>query len=79
MGRRAERTYFNTEYMPELEEDTIDTFHNEHQGEIPLGDITTEMDAVIYQDRVRFYRVCRKHNYDCAIIKKESRRKHPDF
>ena len=79
MGRRAERTYFNTEYMPKLEEERIETFHNVHEGDIPLGDITETMDAVIYQDRQRFYRVCRKHGYDCTTIKKESRRKHPDF
>ena len=76
MKRRAERTYFNTEYMPELEEDAI-------ESEDPMEDERncrhSSIDDVIHADRQRFYKVCRKHGYDCKIIKNEARRKHPDF
>lgn len=75
MGRRAERTYFNTEYMPELEEDAI-------ESNDPMEDERRchgTLDDVLYADRHRFYKVCRKHGYDCKIIKNESRRKHPYF
>ena len=75
MGRRAERTYFNTEYMPELEEDAIesaDPMDDERRCHGHLND-------VLHADRSRFYKLCRKHGYDCTTIKKESRRKHPDF
>ena len=75
MGRRAERTYFNTEYMPELEEDAI-------ESNDPMDDDRNcygHLDDVLHADRSRFYKVCRKHGYDCTTIKKESRRKHPDF
>ena len=75
MKRRAERTYFNTEYMPELYEDAIDSndpLEDEHNTHGHLDD-------VLHADRSRFYKVCRKHGYDCRIIKNESQRKHPDF
>ena len=75
MGRIAERTYFNTEYMPELEEDAI-------ESNDPMDDERNchgHIDDVLHADRSRFYKVCRKHGYDCTTIKKESRRKHPDF
>ena len=75
MGRRAERTYFNTEYMPELEEDAIesnDTMEDDCKCHGHLDDI-------LHDDRSRFYKVCRNYGYDCTTIKKESRRKHPDF
>ena len=75
MGRRAEWTYFNTEYMPELEEDAI-------ESNDPMEDERNchgHLDDVLHADRSRFYKVCRKHGYDCTTIKKESRRKHPDF
>ena len=75
MGRRAERTYFNTEYMPELEEDAI-------ESNDPMDDERRcygHLDDVLHADRSRFYKVCRKHSYDCTTIKKEPRRKHPDF
>lgn len=75
MGRRAERTYFNTEYMPELEEDAI-------ESNDPMEDernCNGHLDDVLHADRHRFYKVCRKHGYDCTVIKNEARRKHPDF
>ena len=68
-------TYFNTEYMPELYEDAIesnDPMEAEHNTHGP-------MDDVLYDDRHRFYKMCRKHGYDPKTIKNESRRKHPDF
>lgn len=75
MKRRAERTYFNTEYMPELKEDAIGGDDPQVEGCNTHG----HLDDVLYADRSRFYKVCRKHGYDCQIIKNESRRKHPDF
>jgi len=72
--RRAERTYFNTEYMPELYEDSIES-EDPMEGERHVRGI----DDVVHADRQRFYKFCRKHGYDCQIIKNESRRKHPDF
>ena len=75
MKRRAERTYFNTEYMPELYEDAIKSDDPQEAERNTHG----HLDDVLYADRSRFYRVCRKHGYDCHIIKNEARCKHPDF
>lgn len=75
MARRAERTYFNTEYMPQLEEDSIESNDPMEDERRCRGHI----DDVLHADRSRFYRVCRKYGYDCTQIKRESRRKHPDF
>ena len=74
MERRAERTYFNTEYMPNIYEDAI-------ESEDPMKDErhVRGLDDVVRADRQRFYKLCRKHGYDCTTIKKEARRKHPDF
>ncbi len=75
MKRRAERTYFNTEYMPELYEDSI-----ESKDPLELNRNTHgHIDDVLQADRRRFYELCRKHGYDCRSIKDETRRKHPDF
>ena len=76
MGRRAERTYFNTEYMPHIYEDAVssdDPLEAERKARYK------QMDFVLHDDRSRFYKLCRKHGYDCTIIKNEARRKHPDF
>ena len=74
MKRRADRTYFNTEYMPHIYEDAI-------KSEDPMEDErhVRGMDDVVRADRQRFYRFCRHHGYDCATIKNEARRKHTDF
>lgn len=75
MMRRAERTHFNTEYMPELYEDVIesnDPLAVERKAHGHIGN-------VLYDDRHRFYKLCKQHGYDCKAIKNESRRKHPDF
>lgn len=75
MKRRAERTYFNTEYMPHIYEDAI-------ESNDPLEDerkCRGHIDYVVRVDRERFYQLCKRHNFDCSQFKKESRRKHPDF
>ena len=75
MKRRAERTYFNMEYMPQLEEDAI-------ESNDPMEDERNchgHIDDVVRSDRERFYRLCKKHGFDCSQFRKESRRKHPDF
>ena len=75
MKRRAERTYFNTEYMPHIYEVAI-----ESNDPLEIDRMTPgELDDVVKADRERFYRLCRKYGYDCTTIKKESRRNHPDF
>ena len=61
--------------MPELYEDAIRCVDPQKLERMTHGKI----DDVLYADRSRFYKVCRKHGYDCQIIKNESRRKHPDF
>ena len=61
--------------MPELYEDTIESNDPQEDERNTYG----HLDDVLYDDRHRFYKVCRKYGYDCHIIKKESRRKHPDF
>lgn len=75
MARRAERTYFNTEYMPQLEEDSIE-INDPMEDELRCRG---HIDDVLHADRSRFYHVCRKYGYDCKQIKRDSRRKHPDF
>jgi hypothetical protein len=75
MKRRAERTYFNTEYMPQLEEDAIESNDPMEEERMTHG----HMDDVVHADRARFYKLCSKHGYDCTTIKNEARRKHPDF
>ena len=76
MRRRAERTYFNTEYMPHVYEDAIES---KDPLEAERKARNEQMDFVLYDDRSRFYKLCRKHGYDCTTIKNEARRKHPDF
>ena len=61
--------------MPELYEDAIDSNDPQEDERNTHG----HLDDVLYADRSRFYKVCRKHGYDCQIIKNESRRNHPDF
>ena len=75
MKRRAERTYFNTEYMPELQEDAIESNDQQEVERMTHG----RLDDVVHADRSRFYKFCRQHGYDCTTIKKESRRNDPDF
>ena len=75
MKRRAELTYFNTEYMPELYEDAIESNDPQEAERNTHG----HLDDVLYADRSRFYKVCSLHGYDCQIIKNEARRKHSDF
>lgn len=61
--------------MPQLEDDAIESNDPQDVERMTHGHI----DDVVSADRERFYRLCRKHGYDCKIIKNESRRKHPDF
>ena len=61
--------------MPELYEDSI----RSDDPQVEECNTHGRMDDVLHADRSRFYKVCRKHGYDCQIIKNESRRKHPDF
>ena len=48
MKRRAERTYFNTEYMPELYEDAIESNDPQEAERNTHG----HMDDVLYDDRM---------------------------
>ena len=58
-------------YEDEMEDNDpmYDDRHCRHSG----------IDDVLHADRQRFYKVCRKHGYDCTTIRNEARRKHPDF
>lgn len=75
MKRRAERTYFNTEYMPELYEDAIESNDPQEVERMTHG----HPDDVIYQDRRRFGQVCRQFKWDGKEIAKEHKRKHPQY
>ena len=50
MKRRAERTYFNTEYMPELYEDAIESDDPQEYERNTHG----HLDDDLYDDRSRF-------------------------
>ena len=75
MKRRAERTYFNTEYMPQIYENAIESDDPQKAERKCHG----HLDDVVNADRSRFYKFCRQHGYDCTTIKNEARRNHPDF
>ena len=65
--RRAERTYFNTEYMPELEEDAIesnDPMENERNCH-------GHIDDVVRSDEARFRKLCKQHGFDYKLLKKK--------
>ena len=67
MGRRAERTYFNTEYMPELEEDAI-------ESNDPMDDERRchgHLDDVVRSDEARFRKLCKQHGFDYKLLKKK--------
>ena len=64
--RRAERTYFNTEYMPQLEEDAIESNAPLEIGRMPHGGI----DDVVKADEARFRRLCKQHGFDPMLQKK---------
>ena len=70
MGRRAERTYFNTEYMPELYEDSI-----ESNDPMEFDRNCHRQIDVVRADRERFYRLCKKHGFDYPEFKKKIKRK----
>ena len=59
MKRRAERTYFNTEYMPELEEDTI-----ESNDPMEIERMTRKDEDIVKADNRRFGQVCRRFGWD---------------
>lgn len=75
MKRRAERTYFNTEYMPHIYEDAIESNDPLEEERKCHGQI----DDVLRADRERFYKFCKKHGFDYSEIKKESYCKHPNY
>ena len=75
MKRRAERTYFNTEYMPELYEDAIESNDPLELNRNTHGHI----DDVLHDDRERFAKVCRHYGWDSLTITNEHKCKHPDY
>lgn len=64
--RRAERTYFNTEYMPQLEEDAIESNDPLEIDRMTRGTI----DDVVKADEARFRRLCKQHGFDPMLLKK---------
>ena len=71
MKRRAERTYFNTEYMPELYEDEIESNDPLEAERLCRGTI----DDVVKSDTKRFSKLCRKQGFNFAKLNKEYERK----
>ena len=69
MKRRAERTYFNTEYMPELEEDAIESNDPLEIDRMNHGGI----DDVVKADEARFRRLCKQHGFDPKLLKKSKK------
>ena len=65
MKRRAERTYFNTEYMPQLEEDAIESHDPLELDRMTHGGI----DDVVKDDEARFRRFCKQHGFDPNLLK----------
>lgn len=72
MSRRADRTLFNTEYMPWLEEDVIG-------GDDPheMERLTVHRD-IIKEDEERFRRLCKENGYDFTKLNREYKRKLKD-
>lgn len=66
MKRRAERTYFNTEYIPELYEDAIESNDPLEIDRMTHGTI----DDVVKTDEARFRRFCKQHGFDHKLLKK---------
>ena len=64
--RRAERTYFNTEYMPQLEEDAIESNDPLEIVRMTHGTI----DDVVKADEARFRRLCKQHGFNPMLLKK---------
>ena len=71
MKRRAERTYFNTEYMPELYEDAIESNDPLEVERLCRGTV----DDVVKSDKERFSKLCRKHGFNFTKLNKEYERK----
>jgi hypothetical protein len=70
MKRRAERTYFNTEYMPELYEDAIES--NDPQD---AERMTRHVD-IIAEDNRRFGQVCRKFGWNFKEAMRKWKKEH---
>jgi len=66
MKRRAERTYFNTEYMPQLEEDAIESNDPLEIDRMTHGTI----DDVVKADEARFRKLCKQHGFDYKQLTK---------
>ena len=67
--RRAERTYFNTEYMPELEENEI-----ESNDPMEIERLTDTRD-IIKDDADRFRKLCKANKFNFNKLNKEYERK----
>ena len=71
MRRRAERTYFNTEYMPQLEEDTIESNDPLEIDRMTNGGI----DDVVKADEARFRKLCKQHGFDWKQLGQPKRKR----
>ena len=68
--RRAERTVFNTDYMPWLEEDELpgdDPQDVEHR--------TVKSMDIVLADEMRFRRLCRQYGWKYPSSKRKSNKK----
>ena len=75
MARRADRTLFNTELMPWLDEDTIESNDPQEVERRCYGSINN----VVREDRERFNRLCKKYGWDNKSITSEHKQKHSDY
>ena len=71
MKRRAERTYFNTEYMPELEEDAI-----ESNDPMEIERMTRKDEDIVKADNRRFGQVCRRFGWDFKEAMRKWKKEH---
>ena len=71
MKRRAERTYFNTEYMPELYEDAIESNDPQEAERNTQGHI----DDVVKADEERFRKLCKQYGFDWKQLKQPKRKR----
>ncbi len=71
MKRRAERTYFNTEYMPQLEEDAIESNDPLEIDRMTHGGI----DDVVKADEARFRKLCKQYGFDWKQLKQPKRKR----
>ena len=70
MRRRAERTYFNTEYMTYLEEDAIQS-----NDPLEIERMTHRGSDVVKADEARFRKLCKQYGFDWKQLEQPKRKR----